>query len=90
MGDSTQLRLRSDGLSWREIDEEFIVLDTEVSTYLTLNASGGVLWKRLESGATVDELIDALTVAFDVERDVAAADVKSFVDICRAKNLLAD
>jgi hypothetical protein len=84
-----ELKLRDDGLSWREIDGEVVVLDSVRSTYLTLNASGGVLWKLLQSGSTLNEMVDELTDVFDVDRAVAAADVQSFLALCHEQNLLA-
>ena len=46
---------------------------------LTLNESGVILWRKLEGGATREELIDTLLAEYDVTPDVAEADVDAFV-----------
>ena len=52
-----RLKLDGDRAVWREVGEEVVVLDVETATYLSLNGSGGALWKRLDAGATPDELV---------------------------------
>ena len=55
------LRLRTNDLSWREIDDEVIAVDVETSTYLGANKAGALLWRRLgENGATRIELAELL------------------------------
>ena len=46
---------------------------------LTLNESGVILWRKLEGGATREELVDTLLAEYDVSRDVAEADVDAFI-----------
>jgi hypothetical protein len=86
----TELRLRDDGLKWREIEGEMVAVDVRTSTYLSANASGTALWEPLSEGTTRDALVDRLVDAFDVERGRAAADVDAFLDDLRARDLLED
>jgi hypothetical protein len=84
------LRLRTDDLSWREIDDEVIAVDVETSTYLGANKAGTLLWRRLGGGgATRQELADLLVEAYGIEPERARADVESFLDDLAAKGLLA-
>ena len=46
---------------------------------LTVNESGVILWKLLEKGCTRDDMIDAILNEYDVTREVAEADVDSFI-----------
>ena len=46
---------------------------------LTLNESGVLLWRRLEGGATREELVDTLLAEYDVSRDMAESDVDAFI-----------
>lgn len=46
---------------------------------LTLNESGLILWRKLEGGASREELIDTLLSEYDVSRDIAAGDVDAFI-----------
>ena len=46
---------------------------------LTLNESGVILWRKLEGGATREELVDTLLSEYDVSRDMAESDVDAFI-----------
>ena len=46
---------------------------------LTLNESGLILWRKLEGGASREELIDTLLAEYDVTPDVAEGDVDAFI-----------
>jgi hypothetical protein len=82
------MRLRSDGLSARELDGRLIVLDIEESRYLTLSVSGTMLFRQLENGAEFDSLTDALVAEYDIDVEQAAADVRLFLDELREAKLL--
>ncbi|MBQ9941023.1 MAG: PqqD family protein [Clostridia bacterium] len=47
---------------------------------ITLSETGVLLWKKLEDGATQDQLISALLEEYDVDVETAGKDVKSFTD----------
>lgn len=84
------LRLRDEGLNWREIDGEVVALDVKRSHYLNLNATGCVLWLMLAEGATKRQLVDKLREEFDVDEPTAQHDVDAFITSCRDNDLLAD
>ena len=46
---------------------------------ITLNESGYLLWKKLESGADREALIALLTEEYEVTADVASRDVDKFL-----------
>jgi hypothetical protein len=87
--DDVTLRLRAEGLNWREIDGEVVVLDTEQSHYLNLNPTGSVLWLLLADGATQQQLVSKLVEEFAVDESTARGDVLAFVANCRENGLLA-
>jgi Coenzyme PQQ synthesis protein D (PqqD) len=89
VSDDDLLRLRPEGVEWREIDGEVVALETGRSIYLAANPAGALLWARLAEGATRDDLIAALRAQWPLEPDRAAADVDAFVDQVRAHGLLA-
>ena len=82
------MRLRSDGLSARELDGRLIVLDIEESRYLTLSMSGTMLFRLMENGAGFDALTDALVAEYDIDVEQAAADVRLFLEELREAKLL--
>ena len=83
------IRVRSDELTWRSVEDEVIVLDRRNWGYITINDSGAVLWARLVEGATEPELVAALESAFDIDGESARADVRSFVGALREHDLVA-
>lgn len=83
------MRLRTDGLSWQEIDGELVILDLAASVYLTTNGSGAFLAKLLTSERTEAELADALVAEYGIDAATAAADAATFVAQLAEKGLLA-
>jgi Coenzyme PQQ synthesis protein D (PqqD) len=86
----TILRLRPGAVEWRAVEGEILALEVDSSTYIAANASGAVLWERLAKGATREQLVDGLTTAFAIERQQAEADVDTFLDMLRSRNLLEE
>ena len=84
------LRLRSDTLVWRRIDNELVAVDMAASSYLSANESGALLWQMLAEGATRTELVDGLVHRFDISSERAGGDVDAFVDALRSRDLLAE
>ncbi|MEA2298875.1 MAG: hypothetical protein QOF77_1811 [Solirubrobacteraceae bacterium] len=82
------LRLRADGVHWRAIEDEVVILDGRAQRYLTLNRSGALLWPLLVEGATREELAGALTRAYPIEAAQAAGDVDALIAELAARSLL--
>lgn len=82
------MQLRNEGVSWREIDGELVILDTVRSVYLTTNAAGTHLAKLLTAERSLDELADGLQEKYGIDRASAVADAEAFVAELRAKDLL--
>jgi hypothetical protein len=83
------LRLRTDELEWKEIDDEIVVLDGRASNYLAASGAGVFLWHLLEPGATRDELVAALVDEYEIDEARAGADVDAFVADLAEQGLLA-
>ncbi len=83
------MKLRTDGVTWQEIDGELVILDMQTSAYLTTNVAGAVLAKLLVQDREQQELSDALIAEFGIDRDTADRDAATFVDQLREKGLLA-
>ena len=82
------LRLRDEGLHWRVLENETVVLDTTGSRYLTINATGTLLWPLLARGATTAQLIEALRDTWPIPEDAAARDVAEYCALLDAEGLL--
>lgn len=88
--DTREVRLRQDGVTWRDLDGEVVALDLRSSTYLTSNASGTLLWHRLQEGATVSRLVALLQESYALTEEAARADVAAFLGALRGRGLLVE
>ena len=84
------LTLDSNRAVWREVGNEVIVLDVPTATYLNLNGSARVLWKRLDAGATAVELAAELVAAYAIDEERAATDVEGFLEALQERSLLSN
>lgn len=82
------MQLRTEDITWQEIDGELVILDTARSVYLTTNVAGAQLAKLLTEERSLDDLTDALVSEYGIERETAQADVEVFVAELRDKGLL--
>ncbi len=83
-----RVRLRREGLIWRRAGDELIVLDLDSSQYLAANETASAVWEALAGGATREELATMLSARFEVEPEVARADVARLLDSLRSDGLI--
>lgn len=79
MATQRRYRLQDGRFVWREIEQEAVVLDMATSRYLSVNATGTLLWRSLESGATEGQLVDMLVDRCAVDADTARRGVAAFL-----------
>ena len=60
----------------------------DLDSIYTLNETGTFVWDLLDGQRSVEELIDAVVVEFEVAREVAAADVARLIASLREEGLL--
>jgi hypothetical protein len=82
------MKLRSNDLDWKQIDDEIIALDTGRAEYLGVDGAGVALWRALDEGADRDELAASLTQRYGIPPARAMADVEAFLSDLAARNLL--
>lgn len=82
------MQLRSEDITWQEIDGELVILDTARSVYLTTNVAGAHLTKLLTEDRSLDELADALVTEYGIERATAEADAATFAADLADRGLL--
>jgi hypothetical protein len=88
-GPMTEVRLRDEGLTWREIDGEVVALDARAASYVSTNETGTLLWNELKGGTTRERLAEVLVDRFGIETERALIDVDVFLDELRREDLLA-
>lgn len=84
------MQLRSDGVSYREIDGETVILDLQSSQYLRVNRSGTVLLQSLRTPCTTEDLVAKLRAEFDLSDGEARTDVAEFVRLLTDQRLVID
>jgi len=47
--------------------------------YITLNESGALIWKTLEKGATIEEIVTAILAEYDAPEELVRKDVLNIV-----------
>ena len=73
-----------DGFILREVAGNYIVVAVgnavkDFNGVITLNETGSFLWKKLEVGATEEELKSALLEEYDVSEELATKDISAFI-----------
>ena len=57
---------------------------------MSLNETGALLWRRLETGAEKRELVDAILKEYDTDAETAEKDVDAFLSQLREKALIEE
>lgn len=84
----TELKLRGEGVAWTDVDGEIVALDEAAAVYLAANEAGGMLWRALAHGATLEALAATLAGEYGIDPARAAADADAFVAALRERGLL--
>lgn len=88
------MRVKNNFIS-RTIAQEHLLIPTGEAALSTkgliaLSESGSLLYQRLQTDCTREDLIAALTAEYDVSGDVAGQDVDAFLDQMRQLNMLVE
>jgi hypothetical protein len=88
VSEGSRYMVRSSGITARALDDQVVVLDLETSLYLNVTGAGAVVWPLLVAGTTLDAMVDAVLEVYDVEPDVARADLLTFLADLGERKLL--
>lgn len=69
---------RADGVVAAHIEGQLVALSPSLQ-YVALDSMGEVIWNTLDDVNTVEEIVSAITVRFDVDPDTCRADVEVFL-----------
>ena len=82
-----------DGFILREVAGSFVVVAVgkrakEFNGVINLNETSAFMWRILEKGATVEEILSKMQEEYDVDASVLERDVKSFTQKLKEAGLL--
>ena len=72
------------------VGDETVLLHLKSGTYFGLDAMGTRIWAMLKEGMAPAAICGRLTEEFDVEADIAEADVRRFLGELKANAILVD
>jgi len=51
----------------------------DMDSVYTLNETGAFIWEQIDGKKSVEEIIDAMTEEYEIDKDTATADVLEFI-----------
>ena len=81
------------GYVLREVAGNYIVVAVgdavrNFNGIINLNETGAFLWKKLQEGATEEQLKEAMLEEYEVQAEIAERDIKAFIDKLNEKGLI--
>lgn len=74
---------------YTQIDDEIVVCSPKTSDFYAISEVGTVLWRLIESkSVSLVEMIEHLTLIYDVDEEQAAQDIIVFLDDMKAQGLI--
>lgn len=80
-----------DGLSLNNMGDEFVVVAEASEVFrgmIKLNKSGAFIFGLMQSGVSLDELVDGIAEKYDVDRETAKSDLDEFIEVFRGAGLI--
>src|SRR5690554_6381266 len=81
------------GFVLREIGGNYLALPVgkvaeSFNGMIHLNFSGALIWKRLESGASQEDLLKLIMDNYEIQEDGARKDIDEFIEIGRSRGII--
>jgi hypothetical protein len=89
IAESARFSPRED-LVLEEIEDEVVILDLKSNSYFGLNPVARLVWKGIDDGKPVAEIIESIAEQFDVERHEVADDVRGFLGDALSNGLVTE
>ena len=75
----TTILSRGEDYVFNEVDGELVMMNIETGSYASMNETGKSIWGLIEEPKTVDDVLTALIVEYDIDRQTAETEVISFI-----------
>jgi hypothetical protein len=80
--------LVSEGISVREFDREWVILDLQRGAYFGMNEVGATIWQAISAGKSPAETAKSLGAIYECSETTALQDVLEFVGELIQRGLL--
>jgi hypothetical protein len=78
----------SDGVTWRDLGEDVVILNVETGVYFGLDGSGGQIWRELVEHGSLEKTLESLKQQFNAEPDELRRDLDDLVEQLVQKGLV--
>ncbi len=83
-----------EGFVLRQVAGSYIVMrlggENSLGGMITLNETGALIWKAIDSGKNVDEIAAEITKEYDIDRETAKNDIAVFIDKMKKESIIED
>jgi hypothetical protein len=55
-------------LSWRDVGNDLVTLNTSSGEYFTFNPIGRIIWLSIAEGNAMEQLVENIALEYDVEK----------------------
>ena len=84
----TDLVRIADGVVYKRVGDETILLDFDAGVYYGLDSVGARIWELLADARSLEAIVDTLLEEYDVTRDVLENDVAALLSELGLKQLI--
>ena len=77
-----------EGIIWKTVQGEVVLLNPENGQYFGLNASGSSFWEKLDGRQTVGEIVSAMESEYAVDQVELLRDIEELVETLLEKGLI--
>jgi hypothetical protein len=88
LGPQQRFKPREEEVASKVIDGEAIIINLANGIYYSMDKAGALVWERLQSGDTLEEVIAAVTAHYDVTDQQAEAHVRELLQELLQENLV--
>ncbi|PKP29708.1 MAG: hypothetical protein CVU00_14495 [Bacteroidetes bacterium HGW-Bacteroidetes-17] len=79
---------RSEGIIWKIIDNEIILLNPKTGEYFGLTPVASDFWKHLEKTSSLAEILTHLDSLYDVDKELLINDIHVLITKLIQRNLI--
>jgi hypothetical protein len=72
---------------WSILDGEAVLLDTSSGHYFSLNPLATEIWKHLQSGDSIPQIVSSIAHRYSVEEEIVRSDVSELIGELQATRL---